>query len=269
LSRHDLSHPAVATPDDHRLAAALAGDAAALLVDLRARCVAEGVEPRRLKDEGDRRAHERLMDGLAGRQAAGDAVLSEEGHDDRDRLHAERVWIIDPLDGTREFGEPPRTDWAVHVALVHHGVPVAGAVALPALGLVLSTAEPPPPPPAAEGPPRIIVSRSRPPAAATFLTARLGGIKVEMGSAGAKAMAVVRGEADVYAHSGGQYEWDSCAPVAVALAAGLHASRIDGSPLVYNQAQPYLPDLLICRPELADAALSALREFGPPEFPTT
>jgi 3'(2'), 5'-bisphosphate nucleotidase len=263
LTLHDVSSTSVATPDDHRLAAALAGQAGDLLVDLRARLVAEGVDPRRLKDEGDRRAHERLMDGLAARQAAGDAVLSEEGHDDRERLRADRVWIIDPLDGTREYGEPPRTDWAVHVALTHQGRPVAGAVALPALGVVLSTASPPPPPPPGEGPPRVIVSRSRPPAAATFLTERLGGVKVEMGSAGAKAMAVVRGEADVYAHSGGQYEWDSCAPVAVALAAGLHASRIDGSPLVYNQAEPYLPDLLICRPELADAALAALTEFGP------
>jgi len=232
LTPHDDSISSLATADDHRLAAALAGQAGELLVELRARLVAEGVDPRRLKDEGDRRAHERLMDGLAARQAAGDAVLSEEGHDDRDRLRADRVWIVDPLDGTREYGEPPRTDWAVHVALTHRGRPVAGAVALPALGLVLSTAAPPPAPPASESPPRVIVSRSRPPAAATFLTERLGGVKVEMGSAGAKAMAV-------------------------------HASRIDGSPLVYNQAEPYLPDLLICRRELADAALAALTEFGP------
>jgi 3'(2'), 5'-bisphosphate nucleotidase len=262
LSSYDLTPTVpVASEDDHRLAATLARQAGELLVELRARLVAQGVDPRRLKDEGDRLAHERLMDGLAARQAAGDAVLSEEGHDDRDRLDAERVWIVDPLDGTREFGEPPRTDWAVHVALVHGGTPIAGAVALPALGVVLSTAEPPPPPPAAAGPPRVIVSRSRPPAAATFLTERLGGVRVEMGSAGAKAMAVVRGEADVYAHSGGQYEWDSCAPVAVALAAGLHASRVDGSPLVYNRPEPYLPDLLICRRELAGPALAALTDF--------
>jgi 3'(2'), 5'-bisphosphate nucleotidase len=251
-----------ATAADHSRAAELARRAGELLVGLRARLVAEGAESRQIKDEGDRQAHLLLMDGLADRIAAGDAVLSEEGRDDQARLHAERVWIVDPLDGTREFGEPPRTDWAVHVALVHRGRPIAGAVALPALGLVLATGDPPPPPPAHDGPPRVIVSRSRPPAAAMFLTERIGGVKVEMGSAGAKAMAVVRGEADVYAHSGGQYEWDSCAPVAVARAAGLHTSRIDGSALVYNRAEPYLPDLLICRAELADEALAALKDFS-------
>jgi 3'(2'), 5'-bisphosphate nucleotidase len=252
---------AQATSEDHQLAALLAQRAGELLVELRAQLVAEGAEPRQLKDEGDRRAHELLVDALADRVAAGDAVLSEEGRDDPVRLGAERVWIVDPLDGTREYGEPPRTDWAVHVALTSAGAPIAGAVALPALGLVLATGQPPALPLPHDGPPRVIVSRSRPPAAATFLTERIGGVKVEMGSAGAKAMAVVRGEADVYAHSGGQYEWDSCAPVAVALATGLHASRIDGSPLVYNRPEPYLPDLLICRPELADPALAALAEF--------
>jgi 3'(2'), 5'-bisphosphate nucleotidase len=255
---------------DHSLAATLAHDAGELLVELRARLHGQGVDTARLKDEGDRQAHELLMAGLAARVAAGDAVLSEEGPperpgaggaDDPARLGAQRVWIVDPLDGTREFGEPPRTDWAVHVALVEGGAPVAGAVALPALGLVLSTTPAPPLPPPAPVAPRVIVSRSRPPAAARFLADRLGGTLVEMGSAGAKAMAVVRGEADIYAHSGGQYEWDSCAPVAVALAAGLHASRLDGSPLVYNRPDPYLPDLLICRPELAGPALSALATF--------
>lgn len=250
-----------ATPNDHRLAADLADGAGRLLVELRHRLQAEGAEGRTLKDEGDRQAHELLMQGLAGRQVDGDAVLSEEGRDDLRRLEARRVWIVDPLDGTREFGEPPRTDWAVHVALTEHGVPVAGAVALPALGITLSTADPPVLPAPGGDTPRVIVSRTRPPAAATFLAERLGGRLVEMGSAGAKAMAVVRGEADVYAHSGGQYEWDSCAPVAVATSAGLHCSRIDGSPLVYNRADAYLPDLLICRPELAEPALAALADF--------
>jgi 3'(2'), 5'-bisphosphate nucleotidase len=253
--------PAEASWADHQLAVGLAEEAGELLVDLRLELVSRGEPLSALKAEGDRRSHELLMHGLVERLAAGDAVLSEEGRDDAARLGAERVWIVDPLDGTREFGEPPRTDWAVHVALAIGGVPVAGAVALPALGLTVSTATPPPPPPPMPAAPRVIVSRSRPPAAATFLTQRLGGVTVEMGSAGAKAMAVVRGDADVYAHSGGQYEWDSCAPVAVALAAGLHASRIDGSPLVYNRPEPYLPDLLICRPELADAALGALADF--------
>jgi 3'(2'), 5'-bisphosphate nucleotidase len=247
--------------DDHQLAAELAARAGRLLLDLRARSTAEGVDPKAMKDEGDRQANELLLEGLAARLAAGDAVLSEEAKDDPIRLSADRVWIVDPLDGTREFGEPPRTDWAVHVALTEGGAPTAGAVALPALGLVLGTSPVPPPPAPMPGRPRVIVSRSRPPAAATWLAERLDGELVEMGSAGAKAMAVLRGEADVYAHSGGQYEWDSCAPVAVALAAGLHASRIDGSPLVYNNEDPYLPDLLICRPELASSALDALRTF--------
>jgi 3'(2'), 5'-bisphosphate nucleotidase len=254
--------PGPATAADHALATSIAWEAGELLVRLRDRLVAQGVDPTTLKAEGDRRAHELIMQLLAGRQAVGDAVLSEEGKDDPARLDAQRVWIVDPLDGTREFGEPPRTDWAVHVALVVGGVAVAGAVALPALEMVLGSYPCPATPPAFDGPPRVIVSRSRPPAAATWLAERLGGTLLELGSAGAKAMAVVRGEADIYAHSGGQYEWDSCAPVAVAAAAGLHVSRLDGSPLVYNNVDPYLPDLLICRSELAAPALEALDAFG-------
>ena len=250
-----------AGPDDHRLAREVAEQAGALLVDLRARLVADGSDGATLKQQGDRQAHLLIVDLLAERCRAGDALLSEEGADDDARLGVERVWIVDPLDGTREYGEPPRTDWAVHVALVVAGVPVAGAVALPALGITLGTDPPPPPPPGPPPVPRVIVSRSRPPAAATWLARALGADLVEMGSAGAKAMAVVRGEADVYAHSGGQYEWDSCAPVAVAAAAGLHVSRLDGSPLRYNNADPYLPDLLICRAELAAPALEALAAF--------
>ncbi len=220
--------------------------------------VADGVKGRDLGARGDDAAHQMLIERLAAARPD-DWVLSEESsseaHDDPARLTAERVWIIDPLDGTREFGEQ-RSDWAVHVALVEGHVPTAGAVALPGLGLVLATDDPPEPPPAAR-PPRVVVSRTRPPAEAEAVAAALGAELVPMGSAGAKAMAVVRGEAELYPHSGGQYEWDSCAPVAVALSAGLHASRIDGSPLRYNQPDVYLPDLLICRAELADAALGA------------
>jgi 3'(2'), 5'-bisphosphate nucleotidase len=247
--------------DDHLLAARLASEAGALLVALRDELVAAGADAATLKTEGDRRANDLLLAGLAERIRAGDAVLSEEAKDDPVRLERARVWIVDPLDGTREFSEPPRRDWAVHVALTVGGRPVAGAVALPALGEVLATAPAAAPPPPMPGRPRVIVSRSRPPAAATWLAEQLDAELVEMGSAGAKAMAVLRGEADVYAHSGGQYEWDSCAPVAVALAAGLHASRIDGTPLTYNNPDPYLPDLLICRSELAGPALEALRAF--------
>jgi 3'(2'), 5'-bisphosphate nucleotidase len=249
-----------ATPEDHTLAADLAEEAGRLLVELRARLAAQNTPPSVLKAEGDRQAHELLMDRL---QAArpGDAILSEEGKDDPVRLGAERTWIVDPLDGTREFSEVPRTDWAVHVALVENNRPVAGAVALPALEQVLSTGEPATLSNTPAIPPRMIVSRSRPPAAATHVAGLLGAELVQMGSAGAKTMAVIRGEAEIYAHSGGQYEWDSCAPVAVAAAAGCHVSRIDGSELLYNQEDPYLPDLLVCRPELADAVLEALASF--------
>ena len=185
-------------------------------------------------------------------------MLSEEAPDDRRRLDARRVWIVDPLDGTREFGEVERTDWAVHVALVEDGELAAGAVALPAQGITFSTAAPPPCAAYDGRPPRIAVSRTRPAAEAQTIAELLEGELVPMGSAGAKAMAVVSGEIDVYVHSGGQYAWDSAAPVAVAAAAGLHTSRADGSPLVYNAESSWLPDLLICRPELADGVLGAL-----------
>lgn len=253
-------------PADHLLAHDLADEAGELLLELRVRLAAEGASSADLKREGDRQAHELLMERLA-ELRPDDAVLSEEGRDgvgpsDTGRLSADRVWIVDPLDGTREYSEPPRGDWAVHVALVVAGCPVAGAVALPAQGLVLSTQDPaplPPPPPAR---PRVIVSRSRPPEVALHLARALGGDLVEMGSAGAKTAAVIMGAADVYPHSGGQYEWDSCAPVAAAAAAGLWTSRIDGSPLVYNRPDPYLPDLLVCHPDLVERVRAALDEFG-------
>jgi 3'(2'), 5'-bisphosphate nucleotidase len=247
-----------ADPRDHAEAARIAGAAGELLVALRARLSDEGVDARTLKDEGDRRANDLILAELAS-CFPGDAVLSEEAKDDKARLDADRVWIVDPLDGTREFSEPPRVDWAVHVALVDGaGTPLAGAVALPGRALVLGTDPAVVPAERNPGPPRVVVSRTRPPAEALAVAEHLSGELVEMGSAGAKAMAVVLGEVDVYVHSGGQYEWDSCAPVAVAQAAGLHTSRIDGSPLVYNQEDVYLPDLLICRPEHADAVLELL-----------
>lgn len=243
--------------DDHRLAAGLAHQAGRLLVELRARLAGQGAPAAVVRAEGDRQAHELLATELAAARPS-DAVLSEEGADDGVRLDAERVWVVDPLDGTREYSEPGRTDWAVHVALVASERPVAGAVALPALGLTLSTADPPPLPAARTGPPRLVVSRSRPPQQAEVVAGALGADVVPLGSAGAKAMAVVRGDADIYVHAGGMYEWDSCAPVAVALAAGCAATRLDGSPLLYNQPDPYLPDLVISRPELAAAVLTAL-----------
>ena len=249
---------AVPNSSDHLLAADIATAAGELLLAVRDELADEPEQFR--MDEGDRRAHDFIVQQL-GSERPNDAVLSEEGQDDHARLKVDRVWIVDPLDGTREFGEPGRTDWAVHVALCSGGSPIAGAVALPALGITLSTAAPGVVAPSTGAAPRVISSRSRPGPAAEAISLAMGGELLFMGSAGAKAMAVVRGEADVYAHTGGQFEWDNCAPAAVAEAAGFHVSRIDGSPLRYNNADPYLPDLLICRPELAAAAIEAASGF--------
>jgi 3'(2'), 5'-bisphosphate nucleotidase len=249
--------PTGPAPADHALAALAATKAGELLVQLREELFASGQHPALMGDIGDQQAHLFLLD-LLHREAPDDAVLSEEGRDDLARLERERVWIIDPVDGTREFSEPGRVDWAVHVALAIGGVAVAGAVALPARGITLATDPAPAARPSYDGEPRILVSRTRPPSQAQLIQSQLGGSLVPMGSAGAKAMAVVLGEADVYAHAGGQYEWDNAAPAAVAAAAGLHVSRLDGSPLRYNQADPWLPDLLICVPELARPVIDAL-----------
>lgn len=244
--------------DDHHLAGRLATEAGELLVRVRDRLVAEGAPPWHVMDEGDAAGHRYLVERLHALRPA-DAVLSEEGRDDRRRLVAERVWIVDPLDGTNEFGEG-RWDWAVHVALVRDGFPIAAAVALPALQRTFVTSPPPDPPPPLDGGRhlRIVTSRYRSSHHTASVAAALDAEVLRVGSAGAKTMAVVTGDADVYAHSGGMYEWDSAAPVAVARAAGLHVSRIDGSPLVYNRPDPWLPDVLVCRPELVDRVLAAL-----------
>ncbi len=247
---------------DHELAARLATEAGELLLKVRVELADATAEER--KAAGDKRSHDFLMAAL-GAERPEDAVLSEEGADDPIRLRSERVWIVDPLDGTREFSELGRDDWAVHVALWQRngssGELIAGAVALPAQGVTLATPDVAYPP-AVDGPPRVVVSRTRPPAVALQVRDALDGTLVEMGSAGAKVAAVVQGRADVYVHAGGQYEWDSAAPVAVARAAGLFTSRIDGSPLIYNQTDPKLPDLVVCRPELADAVLAVTRANG-------
>ncbi len=238
--------------NDDDLAARLASDAGRLLLGVRQEFA--DAEPAERKAAGDKRSHDFLMAALAA-ERPGDAVLSEEGADDPVRLRSERVWIVDPLDGTREFSELGRDDWAVHVALWEVGELIAGAVALPAQGVTLATPRVDSPPAAPEMP-RIVVSRTRPPAIALAVRDALGGVLVEMGSAGAKVASIVQGLSDVYVHAGGQFEWDSAAPVAVARAAGLHTSRIDGSALAYNQPDPTLPDLVVCRPELAAAVLA-------------
>jgi 3'(2'), 5'-bisphosphate nucleotidase len=283
------------TGDDHLLGRDLAGQAGQRLLELRA----QGGDPDVLRKAGDRLSHEFLTAALAG-QRPGDVVLSEEGADNPARLGARRVWIVDPLDGTREFGEPGRTDWAVHVALwertgADSGDLTAGAVALPAQDRVLSTLQPPPQPErcdtdaaitatmshhvgfgVADGeagggnggdepgvtatPLRIVVSRSRPPGFVRNISGLINAELVPLGSAGAKVAAVICGEVDAYVHGGGFYEWDTAAPVAVARAAGLHASRIDGSALAYNQPDLLMPDILVCRPAVAGILLRAIRE---------
>ena len=239
---------------DTDLACRLAGEAGELLLRLQRDSGLEGKELGRL---GDAEASDFLMAELRALRPE-DGVLCEETQDSTDRLGKSRVWIIDPLDGTREYGEG-RADWAVHVALAIDGHPAVGAVALPALGLVHGGSEALTAV-ATDAPLRMLVSRTRPSPDAVATAERLGADMVPMGSAGAKAMAVLRGEADIYLHSGGQYEWDNCAPAAVAIAGGLHASRLDGSPLRYNNADSSLPDVLICRPDVAPRVLAVLRE---------
>ena len=242
---------------DDQLAERLAMAAGQILLYLQARGDLEG---KALGQAGDEAANAMLCRELRAARPD-DAVLSEEEKDSAARLAHSRVWIVDPLDGTREYGEG-RSDWAVHVALAVDGVASVGAVALPGLGITLTSGAPTPLAPA-NRPLKMLVSRTRPAAEAVHVAERMGAELLAMGSAGAKAMAVVRGEADIYLHTGGQYEWDNCAPAAVAAAAGLHVSRVDGSPIRYNNANPYLPDLLICRTELADEALRLAAEFSP------
>ncbi len=241
-------------PADVDVAVTAARAAADVLVRLRA----AGPTGRALGDAGDAAAHGAITAVLA-EHRPDDVVFSEEAADDRSRLGAGRVWIVDPLDGTREYAETDRSDFAVHVALWTAGGLAAAAVALPALGEVLATDPAPVLPPAVPRRPRIAVSRTRPPAQAGAAAGAVGGELVPLGSAGYKVAAVVRGEADAYVHAGGMYQWDSAAPVAVALAAGLTAVRLDGSPLRYNEPDPSLPDLLVCRPELAGDLLAAVR----------
>ncbi len=269
---HPGTTPGIET--DSGLAARLATSAGELLLALRRDWTVTG-DATGLKDAGDRAAQTYLMAALA-RDRPDDAVLSEEGVDNPARLAADRVWIVDPLDGTREYGDG-RGDWAVHVALWCRergcrelrgreqgdaadvtGRLRAGAVALPVAGVTLADEPAVKLPERVERPPVVVVSRSRPPHEAAAVVAALRGKQVTLGSAGAKVAAVLQGEADVYVHSGGQHEWDSAAPVAVALAAGLHASRLDGSPLAYNRRDTLVPDLLVCRPELAGPVLAAL-----------
>jgi 3'(2'), 5'-bisphosphate nucleotidase len=242
---------------DVEVASRAADAAAAVLLDLRS----GDLSGRALGDAGDAAAQRAILEVL-GAERPDDVVFSEEATDDRRRLTADRVWIVDPLDGTREYGEPGRHDWAVHVALWSAGQLTAAAVALPGLGEALVTEPAPAVPARVDGPVRIAVSRTRPPAVADTVATALDGELVPLGSAGYKAVAVVRGEVDAYVHAGGMYQWDSAAPVAVARAAGLRACRLDGAPLVYNQAEPSLPDLVVCRPELAERVLAAVRSAG-------
>lgn len=244
------------TRSDDLAAGCIAFEAGQLLLALRAGSTAGGAEGTVPADlRSNEHIEARIRDTFPG-----DAILSEESPDSAARLEARRVWIVDPLDGTREYNEPPRDDWAVHVALYEDGELRAGAVALPARAMLFTTAQPYAAPGRADGPLRIAVSRTRPPAEADRLAETFDATLVPMGSAGAKTMAVVRGEVDAYVHGGGQYEWDSAAPAAVAAANGLHTSRLDGSPLAWNAPNPWLPDLLICRPADRERLLAVINE---------
>jgi 3'(2'), 5'-bisphosphate nucleotidase len=249
------------TLTDAALAAEVAKDAGEMLLEVREEI--GFYDPYELGDEGDRRANTLILNRLRA-ERPDDAVLSEEAADDISRVQADRVWIVDPVDGTHEFSLPGRTDWAVHIALWQRndgpngGGITDAAVALPARGEVYRTDTVVPPPPRAEGPILITASANRPPPVLWWLRDRLDIRLVRIGSAGAKAMAVVRGDVDAYLHAGGQWEWDSAAPAGVVAAAGMHATRLDGSPLIYNRADPYLPDLLMCRAELADVLLEGI-----------
>jgi 3'(2'), 5'-bisphosphate nucleotidase len=242
------------SPSDVEVAEAAARAAGDVLLALRTRGDLAG---RELGDAGDAAAQRAISEVLTA-QRPDDVVFSEEAVDDPRRLAADRVWIVDPLDGTREYGEPDRHDWAVHVALWAGGELTAAAVALPGLDEILLTSPAPVLPARTGGPVRVAVSRTRPPAEASAVADRLDAELVPLGSAGYKTVAVARGEVDAYVHSGGQYQWDSAAPVAIARAAGLVTCRLDGSPLVYNAPDPYLPDLVVCRPEFADRILDAV-----------
>ncbi|PID97367.1 MAG: 3'(2'),5'-bisphosphate nucleotidase CysQ [Actinomycetales bacterium] len=247
---------------DHAIARTLADEAGRLLMRLRADATLLS-DPAVLRRAGDIRSNDLLLGRLA-ELRPGDAVLSEESVDNLDRLTAERVWIIDPLDGTREFGEPPRDDWAVHVALSSQGQLTAGAVAQPAAGRTFGTDRPPALPVRDPSMPiRLAVSRTRPPAFVTELAEALGGELLPMGSAGVKVVAVLTGVADAYVHAGGQFEWDSAAPIAVAQAAGLHTSRVSGGPLCYNRQEPSLPDVLVCHPDVSARVLATILECLP------
>ena len=242
---------------DQQLASRVATEAGAMLVELRDELVAVGTHYWDLKDEGDVAGHRYIMSALTAARPD-DVILSEEAADNRRRLTAERVWIIDPIDGTNEFAEHPRHDWAIHIALWESGELTAASVALPTLGITFDASPASVVPPSTRAKPLLVTSRSRNPYCAVMVANALGCDVARLGSAGAKAMAIVMGEADIYVHDGGMYQWDSAAPSAVAKAAGLHVSRIDGSPLEYNKESLWLPDFLVCRSELAEPALKAL-----------
>lgn len=242
---------------DHELANRVATEAGTMLNELRRQLDDEGTYYWDMKDEGDFAGNRFLIDAIRAARPD-DVILSEEAADDRRRLQSDRVWIIDPIDGTSEFADPPRWDWAVHVALWERGRLTAGAVAMPSLGRTFSTHPPEVVPPSTRENPVLVTSRTRNTYSSVVVANALGCHVGRIGSAGAKTMAVVLGEADIYVHDGGMYQWDTAAPAAVAAAAGLHVSRIDGSPLVYNQPDPWLPDFLVCRPEFAERALDAL-----------
>lgn len=264
--------------EDAELARTVAQGAGQLLLELR-ESYGE-IEPddkeraNALRKEGDRASHEYIAAALSAARPD-DAVLSEEGADSDVRLSASRVWIVDPLDGTYEYGQN-RADFAVHIVLWNTEGQArleAGVVDLPAQGLTRSVLDLDPqlgelP---TNRPIRIVASRSRPPATLAQTVHHLSGSLseagithegvevVDVGSVGAKVNEILSGRAEAYIHDTGFYEWDVAAPLNVAHHYGLHAEHIDGQPVVFNQMPPYVNNLVVARADLHGFVMDALR----------
>lgn len=251
------SEPSIVPTNDHRIAANLALRAGQALLEYReAELDKPFYDQWDVRDGGDRLAHELLVDELAG-LCPHDIVMSEEGRDNPARLEADRTWIVDPLDGTYDFPFADSIEWAVHVALVEDGLPTAAAVSVPGFDQVFATDSGPCAARGERDAPLVVSGRSNGYFGAEVARALDGGLTA-CGSSGVKAMLVVAGQVDVYVHGSGLYEWDVCAPAAVAEAAGLVVTDIHGDEIRYNKPDPVVGGFVVSRPEFADITRSTL-----------